>query len=298
MASLLDILNLNGGPGGLLGGLQAEPETGTGFAGGLPGGLAGGLPNGLPGDLAGAAASFAASNPLTLLALGAGIAKGGVAGMGAALPAAQLDQKERKQEAAQAATYAALRAAGMPHGVAAASALRPELLKAIAPEYFSGFKVVQTGQGRGGNKIFKLQGPGGQLFDIPPAGAAADAMPGATAVGAGLKGTPKNAGAFFGDPGLAPATTDDLASQTGAPEAETNPAAGPPSGMQIHKSLAGAAPDGNAKPAAVAAGLKPALTEPPLPDAIEMLNDPARAEEVDARYGRGTAARIRAILMR
>jgi hypothetical protein len=268
MASLRDILNLNGGPGGLLGGLQAEPETGTGFAGGLPG----------------AAASFAASNPLTLLALGAGIAKGGIAGMGAALPAARLDQRERKQEAAQAATYAALRAAGMPHGVAAASALRPELLKAIAPEYFSGFKVVQTGQGRGGNKIFKLQGPGGQLFEIPPAGAAADAMPGATTVGAGLK--------------PAPTTTDDLASQTGASEAETESAAGPPSGVQIHKSLAGAAPDGNAKPAPAVAGLKPAPAEFPLPAAIEMLKDPARAEEIDARYGRGTAARIRAILMR
>jgi hypothetical protein len=65
------------------------------------------------------------------------------------------------------ATYAALTRSGLPTPLAHAAALNPDLLKLVAPEYFGGFKVVQTGEDPLGGKTFKLQGPAGRLYDIP-----------------------------------------------------------------------------------------------------------------------------------
>ena len=58
MASLLDLLNPNGARGGLLGNLRPPPEDAAESASGI--------------------GTFASNNPLTLMALGAGIAQGGV----------------------------------------------------------------------------------------------------------------------------------------------------------------------------------------------------------------------------
>ncbi len=73
-------------------------------------------------------------------------------------------------EQGQGSTYQALRSAGLDHGRAMAAALNPEVFKAVAPEIFSGYKVVQTGEDMFGGKVFKLQGPGGRLLDIPDNG--------------------------------------------------------------------------------------------------------------------------------
>jgi hypothetical protein len=78
------------------------------------------------------------------------------------------------------ATYAALTRSGLPAPLAHAAALNPDLLKLVAPEYFGGFKVVQTGEDPLGGKTFKLQGPAGRLYDIPERQAAWEA-PGAPA---------------------------------------------------------------------------------------------------------------------
>ena len=109
-----------------------------------------------------------ANNPLTLMALGGGIAQGGIGrGLTAAAPISFAERAQHQQQIAQAATFQALRNAGMPEGVAQAAALRPDILKAIASEYFGAFKVVQTGEDLHGRKIFQLQGPGGKLYKIP-----------------------------------------------------------------------------------------------------------------------------------
>jgi hypothetical protein len=70
------------------------------------------------------------------------------------------------REQALPATYDALAQSGLPAPLAHAATLNPDLLKLLAPEYFGGFKVVQTGEDAFGGKTFKLQGPGGRLYDI------------------------------------------------------------------------------------------------------------------------------------
>src|SRR5262249_5132939 len=75
------------------------------------------------------------------------------------------------------ATYAALTRSGLPAAIAHAATLNPDLLKLIAPEYFGGFKVVQTGEDAFGGKTFKLQGPGGRLYDISEPQAESAARP-------------------------------------------------------------------------------------------------------------------------
>jgi hypothetical protein len=78
-----------------------------------------------------------AGNPLTLMALGAGIAQGGIGrGLQLAVPAMQAEQQRRGQEKSQSAAYHALRLAGIPDGEAMLGALRPEALKAIARFHF------------------------------------------------------------------------------------------------------------------------------------------------------------------
>jgi hypothetical protein len=79
------------------------------------------------------------------------------------------------REQALPATYDALTRSGLPAPLAHAAALNPDLLKLVAPEYFGGFKVVQTGEDPLGGKTFKLQGPGGRLSDIAEPQAAREA---------------------------------------------------------------------------------------------------------------------------
>jgi hypothetical protein len=109
-----------------------------------------------------------ANRPLTLMALGGGLAQGGIGrALTAAASAADLEQQRLNKMDAQRAASEALVKAGIPPELAAAAALRPDILKAISSEYFGGFKVVQTGEDAGGRKIFQLQGPGGKLYPIP-----------------------------------------------------------------------------------------------------------------------------------
>jgi hypothetical protein len=118
MASLLDFLNPNGQPRGLLGNFQpqqkqAAPDQGGGFGAGV--------------------SNFLSNNPLMLMALGGGIAQGGIGrGLTTAVPAAQYEQQQQKQQQAQGATYQALRAAGVPQNQAIAGALNSDVLKTIA----------------------------------------------------------------------------------------------------------------------------------------------------------------------
>jgi hypothetical protein len=137
MASLLDFLNPNGQQGGLLGNLQppqdpqaqqpAQPQAQQ------PSGFANGFGN------------FLSNNPLMLMALGGGIAQGGIGrGLAAAVPAAQYEQQQQKQQASMQATYQALRQAGIPHGQAAAAALNPEVLKTVARSHFGANPTFET----------------------------------------------------------------------------------------------------------------------------------------------------------
>jgi hypothetical protein len=88
---------------------------------------------------------FLASNPLTLMALGGGIAQGGIGrGLQLAVPAAQAERKEAKQEQLQGITYSALKSAGVPHGQALAGALNPEILKTIARAHFEARPSFET----------------------------------------------------------------------------------------------------------------------------------------------------------
>src|SRR5262249_21174289 len=75
------------------------------------------------------------------------------------------------------ATYDALVRSGLPAAIAHAATLNPDLLKLVAPEYFGGFKVVQTGEDPLGGKTFKLEGRGGRLPDIPERQAPREARP-------------------------------------------------------------------------------------------------------------------------
>jgi hypothetical protein len=76
-------------------------------------------------------------NPLTLTALGAGIAQGGIGrGLQFALPALQADEEQQRRDQTRDATYRALRLAGLPSGEALVGSLHPEILKGIAKTRF------------------------------------------------------------------------------------------------------------------------------------------------------------------
>jgi hypothetical protein len=78
-------------------------------------------------------------NPLILLALGAGIAQGGIGpGLQLALRSMQTQRQESKEQNARVATYAGLRSAGMSHGQAIVAAMNPEVFKTIARFHFTG----------------------------------------------------------------------------------------------------------------------------------------------------------------
>jgi hypothetical protein len=123
MTSLFDFLT-SGNGNGLLGDLQMPRQQPD-----LPDQRGVGFTNGI--------GNFLSNNPLTLMALGGGIAQGGIGrGLQTAVPAAQAEQKQRKEEQMQGVTYNALRTAGVPHGQALAGALNPEILKTIARAHF------------------------------------------------------------------------------------------------------------------------------------------------------------------
>jgi hypothetical protein len=126
MGSFLDFLNRNANPGGLLGNLAPAAAAGA------PSADAGG-----GGSFANGAGNFLSSYPLMLMALGGGIAQGGIGrGLQMAVPAAAAEQAQRKAQQAQGATYQALLGSGVPQGQALAAALNPEALKAIARSRF------------------------------------------------------------------------------------------------------------------------------------------------------------------
>lgn len=113
---------------------------------------------------------FLGNHSNALMGLGAGIASGGLQrGVGGMAQGGQLDYQRNIQQSSLAGTYQALQAAGLPEGLARAATLNPELLKTIAPEYFSAPKVVQTGESPLG-KTFQLQSAGGKFSDIPNGG--------------------------------------------------------------------------------------------------------------------------------
>jgi hypothetical protein len=108
------------------------------------------------------------SGPLTLMAFGGGLAQGGIGrALTAAASAGEVEQRQVRESEAQRAAYEGLLKMGVAPELAQAAALRPDVLRALAPEYFGEFKVVQTGEDVHGRKIFQLQGPGGKLSPIP-----------------------------------------------------------------------------------------------------------------------------------
>jgi hypothetical protein len=126
-------------------------------------------PQGAPGGggFMGALSGFLGNHSNALMGLGAGIASGGLQrGVGGMAAGGQQDYQRMMQQNSLAGTYQALVQAGLPEGLAKAATLNPELLKTIAPEYFSSPKVVQTGESPLG-KTFQLQSAGGKFSDIP-----------------------------------------------------------------------------------------------------------------------------------
>jgi hypothetical protein len=133
MGSFLDFLNPSANPGGLLGNLA--PAAGAGASSADAGG----------GSFASGAGNFLSSYPLMLMALGSGIAQGGIGrGLQMAVPAAQAEQAQLKAQQAQGATYQALLGSGVPQGQALAAALNPGALKAIARSRFDARPTFTT----------------------------------------------------------------------------------------------------------------------------------------------------------
>jgi hypothetical protein len=160
MTSLLDFLDQNG-RGGLLGGLRAlRAAPGGGFAAGV--------------------GNFLNNNPLMLMALGGGIAQGGIGrGLAAAVPAAQYEQQQRKSDAAQGATYQVLLNAGVPHGQAVAAALNPHLLKTISSAYLETKPTfTKVGEDMHGNKQFGFVHPAtGKVVPVARSASEVDGAP-------------------------------------------------------------------------------------------------------------------------
>ncbi len=70
------------------------------------------------------------------------------------------------QQQTELETYKALRASGASDAQARAAALNPGVLRAIAPDYLGGWKVVKTGDDAIKGKQYMMQGPGGQLHPL------------------------------------------------------------------------------------------------------------------------------------
>ncbi len=125
-----------------------------------------------PGQPLGGAADWINNNRTMLALFGAGIAGGGGtgnwnAGLSDALRGAatgsQVDRQQQTQTQSQNAAYQAVKAAGGTEAQALAARSNPEVFKAIAPELFSGWKIVKTGSNPITGDQFMMQGPGGQL---------------------------------------------------------------------------------------------------------------------------------------
>jgi hypothetical protein len=88
------------------------------------------------------------SNALTLMALGGGIAQGGIGkGLTAAAPIAAYEQSQRTAQGAQLALYQSLRARGLSHSDAVAAATNEKALAALLPlavPKYSQFKSGET----------------------------------------------------------------------------------------------------------------------------------------------------------
>ena len=79
------------------------------------------------------------SNALTLMALGAGIAQGGIGkGLQQAATAAEADRKQQAQRYGVLQTYDALTDAGVPRDEARAAIYDPRVMRAVATKYFGG----------------------------------------------------------------------------------------------------------------------------------------------------------------
>jgi hypothetical protein len=99
---------------------------------GTPFGSLGGLAN----DIASPMANAMSAHPLTLMALGAGIAQGGVGrGLELAQAAAQAERNLMAQQVNYRQTYNALTGAGVPPDEALAAVMNPSLMHALAVRY-------------------------------------------------------------------------------------------------------------------------------------------------------------------
>ncbi len=77
------------------------------------------------------------SNAMTLMALGAGIAQGGIGkGLQLATTAAEADRKQQAQRYAVLQSYDALTDAGVPRDEARAAIYDPRVMRAVAAKYF------------------------------------------------------------------------------------------------------------------------------------------------------------------
>jgi hypothetical protein len=98
----------------------ATPAQATGTLGGIGQGLASGINN----------------HALTLMALGAGIAEGGIGrGLAAATTTAETERNRQMQQLSFLQTYNALTAAGVPSPQAQAAISNPSLMRALAAKY-------------------------------------------------------------------------------------------------------------------------------------------------------------------
>jgi hypothetical protein len=101
-----------------------------------PAGAAPAQPTSAPGSLGQGLANGINNHALTLMALGAGIAQGGVGqGLAAATTAAQAERSLQAQQFNFLQTYQALHDAGVPADVARAAVTNPNLMRAVAVKY-------------------------------------------------------------------------------------------------------------------------------------------------------------------
>jgi hypothetical protein len=107
-----------------------SPPDQAGAAPAQPAGALGGLGQGL--------ANCINNHALTLMALGAGIAQGGVRhGLASAATAAQAERSLQAQQVNFLQTYQALSDAGVPADVARAALTNPSLMRAVAVKYLA-----------------------------------------------------------------------------------------------------------------------------------------------------------------
>lgn len=146
---------------------QQQPQSEPQSMGGL-GSLFGGLSDAI------------AANPMTLMALGAGISQGGFGkGLQMAMPAMAMDRQTQQQSQSQRATIAALKARGVPDADIALAASSPDNMKALLSRVWPTYSAHNVG-GTGGAfnpstgefrpvyvdpKIEKVQ-PGESLYQI------------------------------------------------------------------------------------------------------------------------------------